>query len=226
MMLHTPASARKLFTPVAVSILSLLVLAAAGSSGAPAATGLLPDRRWRQRRSSARWRRASPASSSRTTTAISRSTSKLSPQVLDRFLTALDPQHSYFLASDVAGFDRWRLKFGDMIHTGEIDPAYLMFDVFQQRNRERIAVRAQAAGYRAGLDARREFRRSTASKRRWPADEAQMDELWRQRVKNDAISLMLTGKSWPETADTLRKRYERVLKRVGPDLARRTCSRR
>ena len=26
-----------------------------------------------------------------------------------------------------------------MIHTGEIDPAYLMFNVFQQRNRERIA---------------------------------------------------------------------------------------
>ena len=25
-----------------------------------------------------------------------------------------------------------------MIHTGEIDPAYLMFNVFQQRNRERI----------------------------------------------------------------------------------------
>ena len=25
-----------------------------------------------------------------------------------------------------------------MIHTGEIDPAYLIFNVFQQRNRERI----------------------------------------------------------------------------------------
>ena len=41
-----------------------------------------------------------------------------------------------------------------------------------------------------------------------------MDELWRKRVKNDALSLMLTGKTWPEAADVLRKRYERVLKRV------------
>ena len=41
-----------------------------------------------------------------------------------------------------------------------------------------------------------------------------MDELWRKRVKNDALSLMLTGKSWPEAAELLRKRYERVLKRV------------
>src|ERR1019366_5879976 len=40
--------------------------------------------------------------------------------------------------SRVSQHDRWRLKFGDMIHTGEIDPAYLMFYVFQQRNRERM----------------------------------------------------------------------------------------
>ena len=56
-----------------------------------------------------------------------------------------------------------------------------------------------------------EFDRSKAS---WPADQAAMDELWRKRVKNDALSLMLTGKQWPEVADLLRKRYERVLKRV------------
>ena len=48
-----------------------------------------------------------------------------------------------------------------------------------------------------------------------------MNELWRKRVKNDALSLMLTGKSWPEAADILRKRYERVLHARRPDLARR-----
>ena len=47
-----------------------------------------------------------------------------------------------------------------------------------------------------------------------------MDELWRKRVKNDALSLMLTGKTWPEAAEILRKRYERVLKRVDQVSAR------
>src|ERR1019366_7081816 len=103
-MLHTPGKARKLFTPLALSALGLLVLAAAGSSGAPAATGLLPEQ-------------------------------AVAPTTHER---SLAPQHSYFLAGDVTGFDRWRLKFGDMIHTGEIDPAYLMFYVFQRRNRERM----------------------------------------------------------------------------------------
>src|SRR5438874_1855494 len=41
-----------------------------------------------------------------------------------------------------------------------------------------------------------------------------MDELWLKRVNNDALSLMLTGKTWPDAAEVLRKRYERVLKRV------------
>jgi carboxyl-terminal processing protease len=34
------------------------------------------------------------------------------------------------------------------------------------------------------------------------------------RVKNDALSLLLAGKTWPEAADVLRKRYERVAKRI------------
>jgi carboxyl-terminal processing protease len=41
-----------------------------------------------------------------------------------------------------------------------------------------------------------------------------MDELWRLRVKNDAITQMLTGKSWSESAELLRKRYQRVLSRL------------
>ena len=90
-----------------------------------------------------------------------------------------------------------------MIRTGDVDPAYVIFARFQQRNRERIAVRARAAQDRAGLDGRRDASSSIASKAPWPATEADMDELWRKRVKNDALSLMLTGKSWPEAADLL-----------------------
>jgi carboxyl-terminal processing protease len=43
---------------------------------------------------------------------------------------------------------------------------------------------------------------------------AELHELWRQRVKNDALQLMLAGKTWPEAQELLRKRYERVGKRI------------
>ena len=60
-------------------------------------------------------------------------------QVYDRYLDFLDGQRSYFLASDIAlNLSRWRLRFDGMIHTGDIDPAYLIFARFQDRNRQRI----------------------------------------------------------------------------------------
>ena len=212
-MLHTHGKARKVFAPLAISALVVLVAAGAGSSGAPAATGLLPEQA------------VAPTSAQRSLAprvagileqnhyrhiAIDE---RLSPQVLERFLTALDPQHSYFLASDIAGFDRWRLKFGDMIHTGEIDPAYLMFYVFQTRNRERMEYALKQLDTEPDFtrDENFEFDREHAS---WPADQNELNELWRLRVKNDAISLLLTGKSWNDAADTLRKRYKRVLARI------------
>ena len=111
--------------------------------------------------------------------------------MFDRFLSALDGQHSYFLAADVTGFERWKNRFGDMIHTGEMDPAYLIFNVFQQRNRERInyALKLLDTEPDWTLDENFNFDREHAP---WPATQAEMDELWRLRVKNDTISLMLT----------------------------------
>jgi carboxyl-terminal processing protease len=202
-----------LFTPLALSAVGVLVLAGAGSSWAPAATGLLPDQALAP---TAQERSLAPRVASILEQNHYRHIAideRLSPLVLDRYLTALDSQHSYLLASDVAGFDRWRLKFGDMIHTGEIDPAYLIFYVFQQRNRERMQYALKLLDTEPDWTREESFTfdREHAS---WPADLTEMNELWRLRVKSDAISLMLTGKSWTDTADTLRKRYQRVLARL------------
>jgi carboxyl-terminal processing protease len=138
---------------------------------------------------------------------------KMSDTIYQRYLEFLDGQKSYFLASDIDEFNTYRLQFGDMIRTGNIDPGFLIFARFQQRNRERMqhAIAILSSEPDFTLNESFEFDRTHAP---WPADQAAMDELWRKRVKNDALSLMLTGKSWPEAADILRKRYERVLKRV------------
>jgi len=136
----------------------------------------------------------------------------MSPRVMDKFLNSLDGQRSYFLASDIAEFQVHRLRFDDMIRTGDIEPAYAMFARYQQRNRERIqyalALLEQEPDFT--LDERFEFDREEAA---WPASIEELNELWRKRVKNDAISLMLAGKTWLESKEVLRTRYDRVLKR-------------
>ena len=138
---------------------------------------------------------------------------RMSAQVYKRYLDFLDGQHSYFLASDLTEFDRYRLRFDDMIRTGEIEPAYVIFARFQQRNRERIRFALAQLDKEPDWTVNEsfEFDRTKAD---WLADEASLDELWRKRVKNDVLSLMLAGKTWAEASDTLRKRYDRVLKRV------------
>jgi carboxyl-terminal processing protease len=138
---------------------------------------------------------------------------RMSEQVFGNFIETLDGQRSYFLASDIAEFQKFRDRFDDVIKSGELEPAFLIFARFQQRNRERIrhAIDLLAVEPDFKLDERFEFDREKAP---WAASQAELDEIWRQRVKSDAIALMLTGKDWTETAELLRKRYERVLKRT------------
>src|SRR5882757_1422498 len=138
---------------------------------------------------------------------------KMSEQVFNRYLDFLDGQRSYFLASDITDFQAYKFKFDDMIRTGDVEPAYAIFARFQQRNRERMqqAIALLKSEPDWTLNETFEFERQKAA---WPANEAEVNELWRKRVKNDALSLLLTGKQWPEVTDILRKRYERVLKRV------------
>ncbi|MBV9620511.1 MAG: carboxy terminal-processing peptidase, partial [Gammaproteobacteria bacterium] len=138
---------------------------------------------------------------------------KMSEVIYQRYLESLDGQKSYFMQSDIKDFDAYRFLFDDMIRTGEIEPAYVIFARFQQRNRERIqrAIALLDNEPDWTVNETFEFDRTKAP---WISEPAAMDELWRKRVKNDALSLMLTGKQWPEVAELLRKRYERVLKRV------------
>jgi len=137
----------------------------------------------------------------------------MSPRVMDKFLGAMDGQRAYFLAGDIAEFDQWRMRFDDMIRTGDIDPAYAMFARYQQRNRERVQHALALLDKEPDFTVQEsyQFDREGAP---WPVSKEELDEIWRKRVKNDALSLVLAGKTWPETRDTLRTRYERVLKRV------------
>ncbi|MDP6674997.1 MAG: carboxy terminal-processing peptidase, partial [Gammaproteobacteria bacterium] len=42
----------------------------------------------------------------------------------------------------------------------------------------------------------------------------EMQQLWRQRVTNDALNLSLADKEWDDTIEVLSKRYKQVLKRI------------
>jgi len=208
-----PLAMRRSSGWITAAVLAMTALVLAGSVQAPASTSLLPAGAIAPtdpQRATARkiGRILEEAHYSRAAL-----DDKMSEVIYQRYLESLDGQKSYFLQSDINDFNAYRFLFDDMIRTGDIDPAYLIFARFQQRNHERIqhAIALLSTEPDWTVNESFDFDRSKAS---WLSDQAALDELWRKRVKNDALSLMLTGKPWPEVADLLKKRYERVLKRV------------
>ena len=137
----------------------------------------------------------------------------VSSLVLDRYIEQLDGARSYFLASDIADFERYRYQLDDAVVSGQLEPVFAVFNRFQVRNRERIAYALDMLKTEPDftIDESFEFDRAKSP---WAKNSAELNEIWRQRVKNDALSLMLTDKTWAETRDVLQKRYERVLKRT------------
>ncbi|MET0986855.1 MAG: S41 family peptidase, partial [Steroidobacteraceae bacterium] len=137
---------------------------------------------------------------------------QVSDLVLDRYLEALDGSKSYFLASDIQEFEKLRYQLDDAVISGQLEPVFTIFNRFQERNRERVAYALTLLKTEPDftLDETFEFDRSKSP---WAKNDAELNELWRRRVKNDALSLLLTDKPWAEAKDLLQKRYERVLKR-------------
>jgi carboxyl-terminal processing protease len=137
----------------------------------------------------------------------------LSSLILDRYLDTVDGGRSYFFASDIAEFERYRYVLDDAIKSGDVEPAFVIFRRYQQRSRERMAYAIELLAKKPDFDIDESFN-FDREKEPWPANSAEMNELWRKRVKNDALSLIIAGKQWPEVADILRKRYEHVAKRM------------
>ncbi|MED5228361.1 MAG: S41 family peptidase, partial [Pseudomonadota bacterium] len=55
------------------------------------------------------------------------------------------------------------------------------------------------------------FNRSTSP---WPTDQAQLDDIWRRRVKNDYLSLKLAGQPHDDILKTLGNRYRQLSRRT------------
>ena len=138
---------------------------------------------------------------------------EVSSQILDRFITNMDGNRHYFLATDIEEFDTYRFEFDDAVKRGDLDAVFEIYSRYVQRTRERLEYSLSLLNVEPDftIDERYSFDRSELD---WAATQEDMDEIWRLRVKNDAVSLILAGRTWDETSELLATRYERVLKRV------------
>lgn len=137
----------------------------------------------------------------------------LSSKVYDRYIESLDFNKSVFLASDIAAFEKYRNDFDNAITTGKLGFTFDIFNLSLKRRFERYDYSLSLLDKEMTFDKDDEYffdREDSA----WPASQAELDEIWRERVKYDALRLKMTGKDWEGIKEVLTKRYKNAQKRL------------
>ncbi|MEZ7278801.1 carboxy terminal-processing peptidase [Pseudoalteromonas sp. 68 DY56-GL68] len=137
----------------------------------------------------------------------------LSEKVFERYIESLDYNKSVFLASDIASFEQYKDQFDNALSTGKLGFAFDIFNLSLKRRFERYDYSLSLLEKEMKFDKEDEyvFDREEAN---WATSQAELDELWRQRVKYDALRLKMTGKDWQGIKDVLTKRYHNAQKRL------------
>ena len=137
----------------------------------------------------------------------------LSEEIFDRYIKQLDYSRNIFLASDVKGFEQYRDDFDNEISRGKLQVPYEIYNLNMQRRLERYqyAISLLKKPIDFTTDEVYNFDREEAP---WPENTAKLDDLWRLKVKYDALNLTLAGKKWPKVQEILTKRYHYAIKRL------------
>lgn len=135
----------------------------------------------------------------------------LSSVIYDNYIKILDNNRMYFLKSDIEEFEKYRDKFDDFLLTGTLETGFEIFNKYKQRLAERIKYIDKQLETEFDYTKEETFvpNRKDAE---WAESEDELDELWRKRLKNDALNRKLDGREWEDIAKTLGDRYHRYHK--------------
>ena len=138
----------------------------------------------------------------------------LSQKIFERYLRNLDFNKHFFISSDIESFAKLSNLFDDALMTSNVQIAYDIYNLNLQRREARLDYALSL------LDSEFDFTKAgdkfyyDREDAQWAANEVELNELWRQRVKYDLSNLILAEKTLDEAKELLKKRYERSKKRL------------
>jgi carboxyl-terminal processing protease len=138
---------------------------------------------------------------------------ELSEKIFERYLDLLDPNFGFFLAKDIEAFEPYRLRMDEALQHSDPTPAYEMFNVYVDRVHERVKFAREQLKHPMDFTID-EYYAWDRSETKWAKSEAELNEFWRQRVKNDYLRLRLTDKEDEAIIETLDDRYENLDRRI------------
>ena len=131
----------------------------------------------------------------------------LSSMIFEQYLENLDRSKVYFYSSDIASLEKERYSFDDYLLEGNIQPFFDIFNLYEERLFERMEYvdSILVQGFDFTENDSLEINRENSD---WVNSTEEMDRLWNDRIKNDALNLSLTGKTEEEIVSNLTKRYD------------------
>ncbi|MCU7835109.1 MAG: carboxy terminal-processing peptidase [gamma proteobacterium symbiont of Taylorina sp.] len=141
---------------------------------------------------------------------------KLSSKVFDRFLKSLDPNRTFFLATDIEAFENFRYQIDNNFHRGELSNAFKTFNLYQKRHAERLVFSINLLEnhfnqFNLNSNETVSIDREEAA---WPKNKKAQDALTKRQLINLIISFKLAGKEDKEIQELLVKRYKNRLNRI------------
>ena len=140
---------------------------------------------------------------------------EVSKMHLDFMLDRLDYYHMFFLQPDVDEFrKKYETSLDNAVLVGESKAANEIFTRFKQRLNETTnrIERLLGGEFDFTKDERFTVDRHDA---KWPADQAEADEVWRKRIKYELLAGRLNGDDAGKIKERIRKRYARMAKEYG-----------
>ncbi|MGH8274920.1 MAG: carboxy terminal-processing peptidase [Gammaproteobacteria bacterium] len=139
---------------------------------------------------------------------------EFSHAALKQYFDSLDPNRFYFTQPAIERFrNAYQEKLAGDLKQGNLKPAFAIYDYYiKQANRQlhyALGLLAEKPDFNG--DQSFEFSRRHAH---WAQNEKALNKIWRERVDNDILSLLLDGKSWKNTQQTLTGRYRHALNHV------------
>ncbi|PSW14813.1 carboxy terminal-processing peptidase [Photobacterium sanctipauli] len=138
---------------------------------------------------------------------------EFSASVFDRYIEMLDFNKSFLTASDVKQFEKWENQLDDQLKRGDTSAAFDIFNTLLKRRYDRYQYALTLLDREIKFDTNEEMVLDR-SEMDWAKDRNELNEIWRKRVKYDALNLKLAGKEWDDINETLGKRYNNALKRL------------
>ncbi|NAX20228.1 carboxy terminal-processing peptidase [Vibrio sp. V39_P1S14PM300] len=138
---------------------------------------------------------------------------QFSEAIFERYLELLDYNRNIFTQADIDSFKAWSVQLDDQLKAGNNQIAFEVYNLSMQKRYDRFKYALSLLDKEMTFDTDEsiELDRSKAA---WPKDEAELNDLWRKRVKYDQLNLKMTGKTWPEIQEMLGKRYNNAIKRL------------